>query len=77
LEKNPCLCVFVLTFFSGQRGWLVNYIGEFFIMFLQHLKYLLDWHAAGFCYLCYGAFTLDVKSMSNENLSGIQGGTQC
>jgi hypothetical protein len=25
----------------------------------------------------YGAFTLDVKSMSNENLGGILGGTQC
>jgi hypothetical protein len=25
----------------------------------------------------YGAFTLDVKSMFNENLGGILGGTQC
>jgi hypothetical protein len=25
----------------------------------------------------YGAFTLDVKSMLNENLDGILGGTQC
>jgi hypothetical protein len=25
----------------------------------------------------YGAFTLDVKSMLNENLGGILGGTQC
>jgi hypothetical protein len=24
-----------------------------------------------------GAFTLDVKSVSNENLGGILGGTQC
>ncbi len=27
--------------------------------------------------LTYGAFTLDVKSMLNENLGGILGGTQC
>jgi hypothetical protein len=27
--------------------------------------------------LSYGAFTLDVKSMLNENLGGILGGTQC
>jgi hypothetical protein len=26
---------------------------------------------------CYGAFTLDVKSMLNENLVGILGGTWC
>ncbi len=25
----------------------------------------------------YGAFTLDVKSVLNENLGGILGGTQC
>jgi hypothetical protein len=25
----------------------------------------------------YGAFALDVKSMLNENLGGILGGTQC
>jgi hypothetical protein len=25
----------------------------------------------------YGAFTLDVKSMLNENLGGILGGTPC
>jgi hypothetical protein len=25
----------------------------------------------------YGAFTLDVESMLNENLGGILGGTQC
>jgi hypothetical protein len=25
----------------------------------------------------YGAFTLDVKAMLNENLGGILGGTQC
>jgi hypothetical protein len=25
----------------------------------------------------YGAFTLDAKSMLNENLGGILGGTQC
>jgi len=25
----------------------------------------------------YGAFTLDVKSVWNENLGGILGGTQC
>jgi hypothetical protein len=25
----------------------------------------------------YGAFTLDVKSVLNENLDGILGGTQC
>ncbi len=25
----------------------------------------------------YGAFTLDVKSMLNENLGGILGGTKC
>ncbi len=25
----------------------------------------------------YGAFTLDVKSLLNENLGGILGGTQC
>ncbi len=25
----------------------------------------------------YSAFTLDVKSMLNENLGGILGGTQC
>jgi hypothetical protein len=25
----------------------------------------------------YGAFTLDVKSMLNENLGGILGGTHC
>ncbi len=25
----------------------------------------------------YGAFTLDVKSMFNENLGGILGGTHC
>ncbi len=25
----------------------------------------------------YGAFTLDVKAMLNENLDGILGGTQC
>jgi hypothetical protein len=25
----------------------------------------------------YGAFTLDVKSVLNENLRGILGGTQC
>jgi hypothetical protein len=25
----------------------------------------------------YGAFTLDVKSVLNENLVGILGGTQC
>jgi hypothetical protein len=25
----------------------------------------------------YGAFTLNVKSMLNENLGGILGGTQC
>jgi hypothetical protein len=28
-------------------------------------------------YNTYGAFTLDVKSMLNENLGGILGGTQC
>ncbi len=28
-------------------------------------------------YGSYGAFTLDVKSMLNENLGGILGGTQC
>jgi hypothetical protein len=27
--------------------------------------------------LTYGAFTLDVKSMLNEDLGGILGGTQC
>ncbi len=27
--------------------------------------------------LSYGAFTLDVKSVLNENLGGILGGTQC
>jgi len=27
--------------------------------------------------LCNGAFTLDVKLVLNENLSGILGGTQC
>ncbi len=26
---------------------------------------------------CYGAFTLDVKLVLNENLVGILGGTQC
>jgi hypothetical protein len=32
----------------------------------------------GFCkYTSYGAFTLDVKSVLNENLGGILGGTQC
>jgi hypothetical protein len=25
----------------------------------------------------YGAFTLDVKSMLNENIGGILGGSQC
>jgi len=28
-------------------------------------------------YNVHGAFTLDVKSVLNENLGGIQGGTQC
>ncbi len=28
-------------------------------------------------YLYNGAFTLDVKSVLNENLGGILGGTQC
>ncbi len=28
-------------------------------------------------YRSYGAFTLDVKSVLNENLGGILGGTQC
>jgi hypothetical protein len=27
--------------------------------------------------ITYGAFTLDVKSMLNEKLGGILGGTQC
>jgi hypothetical protein len=31
-----------------------------------------------FAHLAFGAFTLDViKSMLNENLGGILGGTQC
>jgi hypothetical protein len=28
-------------------------------------------------YYVYGAFTLDVKSVLNENLGGILGGMQC
>jgi hypothetical protein len=28
-------------------------------------------------FLPNGGFTLDIKSMSNENLGGIVGGTQC
>jgi hypothetical protein len=28
-------------------------------------------------YNCDGAFTLDVKSVLNENLGGILGGSQC
>ncbi len=31
----------------------------------------------GGCCVSYGAFTLDVKSVLNENLGGILGGTQC
>jgi hypothetical protein len=32
---------------------------------------------ASFTSVNYSAFTLDVKSMLNENLGGILGGTQC
>ncbi len=36
-----------------------------------HLLVDLIWHEP------YGAFTLDVKSVLNENLGGILGGTHC
>jgi hypothetical protein len=38
-----------------------------FILFCLHVVYMNS----------YGAFTLDVKSMLNENLGGILCGTQC
>ncbi len=40
-----------------------------------------NWNGMGCLFIIgdksYGAFTLDVKSMLNENLGGILGGTQC
>jgi hypothetical protein len=36
----------------------------------KYISYLLTFDT-------YGAFTLDVKSMLNENIGGILGGTQC
>jgi len=41
------------------------------------LKYIQEKGGLGGCCVSYGAFTLDVKSVLNENLGGILGGTQC
>jgi hypothetical protein len=48
-------------------GNLYIWILFIFVLFCLHVVYMNS----------YGAFTLDVKSILNENLGGILGGTQC
>ncbi len=41
------------------------------------LKFFMAFGIVSLVALYYGAFTLDVKSVLNENLDDILGGTQC
>jgi len=48
---------------EGERQW------DLFLFFLFSFCFKMSYH--------YGAFTLDVKSVLNENLGGILGGIHC
>jgi hypothetical protein len=55
----------------GEKQSELRQIANLLKVQIFHLLVDLIWHEP------YGAFTLDVKSVSNENLGGILGGTHC
>ncbi len=59
---------------------LPTYLKQYTCMYLPAFSLIdmaLPIHADLPTTISYGAFTLDVKSVLNENLGGILGGTQC
>jgi hypothetical protein len=55
----------------GEKQSELRQIANLLKVQIFHLLVDLIWHEP------YGAFTLDVKSVSNENLGGILGGNHC
>jgi hypothetical protein len=70
---ESCFLRYEAKVWLGKQRWSQDQI--FFITRLVVVHYARQtWFNI---YGSYGAFTLDVKSMLNENLGGILGGTNC
>jgi hypothetical protein len=59
------------------RGYVCPVVSNSQLQFTPEFKSCLYFPPTLHPNMHYGAFTLDVKSMLNENLCGILGGTQC